>query len=96
MPGESTFSCLILSPPGIAERGWPDELDKKNPDIGYMPGQMPWLVTEKLRTAGVEVLNHDITGKRHQDRKLITGDSPLASNNLGKLAAEALLREAGA
>ena len=29
-------------------------------------------------------------------RKLITGDSPLASNNLGILAADALLQEAGA
>ncbi|MBQ1495452.1 MAG: protein deglycase HchA, partial [Acinetobacter sp.] len=29
----------------------------------------------------------------HQDRKLLTGDSPLASNNLGKLAAETLLAD---
>ncbi|MCO4302082.1 protein deglycase HchA, partial [Acinetobacter baumannii] len=28
-----------------------------------------------------------------RDRKLLTGDSPLASNNLGKLAAETLLAE---
>jgi D-lactate dehydratase / protein deglycase len=75
---------------------FPDELDMKNPDIGYMPGPMPWFVAEKLRELGVEVLNRDITGKCHQDRKLITGDSPLASNNIGKLAADALLREVGA
>lgn len=74
---------------------FPDELDLQNPSIGYMPGPMPWFVAEKLRALGVEVLNHDITGKCHQDRKLITGDSPLASNNLGKLAARALLAEVG-
>ena len=56
---------------------------------------MPWLVGEKLKELGVEILNTDITGKCHRDRKLLTGDSPLASNNLGVLAAEALLREVG-
>jgi molecular chaperone Hsp31 and glyoxalase 3 len=75
---------------------FPDELDLKNPDIGYMPGPMPWFLAEKLQELGVEVLNHDMTGRCHQDRRLITGDSPLASNNLGKLAVEALLREVGA
>jgi D-lactate dehydratase / protein deglycase len=54
---------------------------------------MPWLVAEKLRELGVEILNNDMTGMTHQDRKLITGDSPLASNNIGKAAAEALLKE---
>ncbi|MGX2949593.1 hypothetical protein ACWIUA_01610 [Ursidibacter sp. B-7004-1] len=33
-----------------------------------------------------------ITGQVHQDRKLLTGDSPLASNNLGILAANELLK----
>ena len=74
---------------------FPDELDRKNPDVGYMPGPMPWLVAERLRALGADVLNHDMTGRCHQDRKLITGDSPLASNNIGKLAADALLREVG-
>ena len=50
----------------------------------------------ELRELGVEILNTDITGQCHQDRRLITGDSPLASNNIGKLAAEALLQEARA
>ncbi len=74
---------------------FPDSLDKKNPDIGYMPGQMPWFVGEQLKELGVEILNEDITGMCHQDRKLITGDSPLASNNIGKAAAQALLKEIG-
>lgn len=55
-----------------------------------------WLVGERLRALGVEILNTGITGQCHQDRKLITGDSPLASNKLGKLAADALLRDTGA
>ena len=38
-------------------------------------------------------MNEGISGQCYQDRKLITGDSPLAANNLGKLAAQALLAE---
>ncbi|EMO6349810.1 TPA: protein deglycase HchA, partial [Pseudomonas aeruginosa] len=38
-----------------------------------------------------KILNKGITGQVHRDRKLLTGDSPLASNNLGKLAAKTLL-----
>lgn len=36
-----------------------------------------------------------MTGRFHQDRKLITGNSPLASNGIGKLAAAALLKDVG-
>ncbi|TWT10702.1 glyoxalase III HchA [Reyranella sp. CPCC 100927] len=74
---------------------FPDDIDRKTPDIGYMPGAMPWFIGEKLRELGVEILNSDITGETHQDRKLITGDSPFASNNVGKAAARALLGEVG-
>ncbi len=98
-------SCLLAAAVGEKTedypfRGYqicvfPDALDRKNPDIGYMPGPMTWFVGEKLAELGVTILNGDITGKCHQDRKLITGDSPLASNNIGKLAAEALLKEVG-
>ncbi len=71
---------------------FPDSLDKgANIDIGYMPGALPWLVGENLEKLGVKILNTGITGQCHRDRKLLTGDSPLASNNLGKLAAETLL-----
>jgi hypothetical protein len=76
---------------------FPDSLDTgANLDIGYIPGPMPWLVGEKLQALGVGIVNAGITGQCHQDRKLITGDSPLASNKLGKLAADALLQAAGA
>lgn len=71
---------------------FPDALDRVNPEIGYMPGDMPWYVGERLKALGVEVVNDGISGQCIQDRRLITGDSPLASNNLGILAAEALLK----
>ncbi len=74
---------------------FPDSIDKKTPEIGYMPGALPWFIGEKLKELGVEILNSDITGQTHQDRKLITGDSPFASNNVGKAAAKALLKEVG-
>ena len=75
---------------------FPDAIDAQTPEMGYMPGAMPWFIGEKLRELGIEILNSDINGQFHQDRKLITGDSPFASNNVGKAAAKALLAEAGA
>lgn len=73
---------------------FPDGLDTgANVDIGYIPGKMPWLVGERLRQLGVRILNTDITGMVHRDRRLLTGDSPLASNHLGKLAAHTLLSD---
>lgn len=72
---------------------FPDALDATTPDIGYMPGHLTWKFGEKLKTLGFEIVNDGITGAVHRDRTLITGDSPLAGNNLGKLAAETLLKE---
>lgn len=72
---------------------FPDDLDAQTPDIGYMPGHLTWKFGEKLKTLGFEIINMDISGATHQDRKMLTGDSPLAGNNLGKLAAKALLEE---
>lgn len=73
---------------------FPDALDTgANIDIGYIPGRMPWLVGERLRALGVTPLNEGITGAVHRDRLVLTGDSPLASNNLGKFAASTLLEE---
>lgn len=71
---------------------FPDSLDTDaNVDIGYLPGKMPWLVGDHLRKLGLDPVNKGITGETHRDRYVLTGDSPLASNNLGKLAANALL-----
>lgn len=70
---------------------FPDKVDKITPALGYLPGQMPWMVGEMLGKKGVEVLNDDVTGATHSDRELITGDSPTASNAVGKLFAERLI-----
>jgi molecular chaperone Hsp31 and glyoxalase 3 len=40
---------------------------------------------------GVTIANTDPDKSTHLDRKLITGASPFAANNLGKLAAKTLL-----
>lgn len=72
---------------------FPDTLDAQTPQLGYMPGQMQWFMGEKLKALGVEIINQDIAGHTRQDRKLITGDSPYASNKVGQLAAQALLSD---
>ena len=58
-----------------------------------MPGHLTWKFGEKLKDLGFEIINDGISGMVHQDRKLITGDSPLAANALGKLAASAMLTD---
>ncbi|OKH62149.1 chaperone protein HchA [Mycobacterium sp. SWH-M5] len=71
---------------------FPDALDQgPNIEIGYLPGHLQWLVADLLGKQGLTILNDDMTGKVHQDRKLLTGDSPLASNGLGLLAADVLV-----
>jgi molecular chaperone Hsp31 and glyoxalase 3 len=73
---------------------FPDALDQgPNIDIGYLPGHLQWLVADLLSKQGLTILNDDMTGKTHRDRKLLTGDSPLASDALGRLAADALVTE---
>ncbi|KAI4187956.1 MAG: hypothetical protein L6R41_002460 [Letrouitia leprolyta] len=73
---------------------FPDSLDTgTNIDIGYIPGKMPWLVGEELRKLGITPINSGMTGETYRDRYVLTGDSPLASNNLGKLAATTLLED---
>lgn len=73
---------------------FPDAMDAKTPDIGYMPGHLTWAFGEKLTAMGVEIVNTDISGQVIRDRDLLTGDSPLAGNALGKLAADTLLEAA--
>lgn len=74
---------------------FPDTIDELTPAMGYMPGKLTWKFGESLTAAGFEIVNSDMTGAVHQDRKLLTGDSPLAANPLGKLAAAALLKHIG-
>jgi D-lactate dehydratase / protein deglycase len=70
---------------------FPDSVDKMTPKIGYLPGQMPWGLSEKLKSLGAHIVNTKADNTVCLDRKLITGASPLAANNLGKLAAKTLL-----
>ena len=65
------------------------------PDIGYMPGHLTWKFGEKLKALGVTIANSEPDKSVHKDRKLLTGASPFAANELGKLAAATLLAEVG-
>ncbi|MGP4715655.1 glyoxalase III HchA [Psychrobacter sp. T6-6] len=71
---------------------FPTGMDKQMPKIGYLPGTMPWYFGEKLEDLGVTISNKLATGSTHQDRKLISGDGPLAANEFGKLSANELLK----
>ena len=70
---------------------FPDSVDKQTPIVGYLPGHMPWKLCEKLTDLGVSIINNKSDNSTCIDRKLITGASPLAANELGKLAANTLL-----
>lgn len=72
---------------------FPDSVDKQTPMIGYLPGHMPWALSEKLKELGATIINDKSDKTVCLDRKLITGASPLASNELGKLAANTLLKD---
>ena len=72
---------------------FPDSVDKKTPMVGYLPGQMPYGLSEKLKNLGVNLMNTKMDKTVCVDRRLLTGSSPLASNELGKLAAKTLLHE---
>lgn len=80
---------------GYRTCSFPDAIDQgANVEIGYLPGQMPWALGEALTKAGIELANDDMTGATTRDRNLLSGDSPLAANDLGKLAARALVEHA--
>lgn len=72
---------------------FPDAMDAQTPDIGYMPGHLTWKFGEELKKLGITIVNEGISGQTLRDRKLLTGDSPLAGNALGQLAAATLLEE---
>lgn len=72
---------------------FPDAVDEQTPLIGYLPGDMPTTLSAKLKSLGVTIMNTEADKTVYVDRKLITGASPLASNELGKLAAKTLLKE---
>ena len=71
---------------------FPDSVDNQTPMIGYLPGKMPYGLSEQLKSLGANLMNTKMDKTVCIDRKLITGSSPLASNDLGKLAAKELLK----
>jgi molecular chaperone Hsp31 and glyoxalase 3 len=93
-PG-SLLSTMLNNQPFLYEgykmAVFPDSVDKMTPKIGYLPGQMQWGLSEKLKSLGVNLVNTKADKTVCVDRKLITGASPLAANELGKLAAKTLL-----
>ncbi|TPW33882.1 DJ-1/PfpI family protein [Oecophyllibacter saccharovorans] len=80
---------------GYETCAFPDAIDRELPDIGYIPAPMRWYVGEALTQAGLKVLPSPKLGRVHRDRHLVTGDSPLAADALGKLAATTLLEAYG-
>lgn len=82
---------------GYSMCAFPDAVDAgPNVDIGYLPGHMPWLLGTALQAHDITLANEEeITGATTRDRNVLTGDSPLASNALGKMAATALVENAG-
>lgn len=81
---------------GYKITAFPDALDfGANLEIGYIPGEMPWALGGTLKKEGIEIINDDMTGATTRDRNLLTGDSPLAANQLGKDSVLALLEQFG-
>ncbi len=77
---------------GYKIASFPDAVDEQGPMIGYTPGEMPWIYGAKLNKLGVTIINEAADNTVHMDRKLISGASPQAANEFGKLAATELLK----
>ena len=76
---------------GYKIAAFPDAVDRQTPLIGYMPGHMPWKFGEKLNELGVIIVNSKADSSCYLDRRLISGASPKAANDFGRLAADTLL-----
>lgn len=63
-------------------------------ESGYLPGRLTWRLGERLKRQGLTIVNDGASGQTHRDRLLLTGDSPLAANALGRLAVETLTGKA--
>ncbi|MGB0385032.1 MAG: glyoxalase III HchA [Ardenticatenaceae bacterium] len=95
--GPAAFLATTLNNQEFIYKGYnmavfPDSVDKQSPMIGYLPGHMPWRLGEQLTKLGANIINSKLDNTTCIDRKLITGASPLAANELGKLAAHTLLK----
>ena len=95
--GPGAFLATMLNNQEFLYKGYkmavfPDSVDKQTPMIGYLPGHMPRGLSEKLAELGAIIVNKKSDSTTQVDRKLITGASPQAANELGKLAATTLLK----
>lgn len=96
--GPGAFLSTVLDNEEFLYKGYnlavfPDAVDQETPAIGYLPGYMTRGVSEELKALGANIMNTEMDKTVCVDRDLITGASPLASNELGKIAAETLLKE---
>lgn len=96
--GPGSFLATMLNDQEFLYKGYnmavfPDAVDNQTLMIGYLPGKMPYGLSETLKRLGANLMNTKMDKTVCVDRKLITGSSPLASNELGKLAANTLLKE---
>ncbi len=96
--GPGSFLATTLDDQKFLYEGYnmcvfPDAVDEQTPMVGYLPGHMTDGVSERLKNLGANIMNTESDNTVCVDRKLITGASPLASNELGKLAANTLLKE---
>lgn len=78
---------------GYKIAAFPDSNDKLMPTLGYLPGQLPWFFGSKLNKLGTTIINKIGNGNVHQDRKLVSGDSPMAANKLGQITTKLFLNE---
>ncbi len=78
---------------GYKMAAFPDSVDKQTPLIGYMPGHLTWKFGDKLKKLGVDIVNKKADKTCYHDRNLITGASPQAANDFGKMATTALLKK---
>lgn len=76
---------------GYKIAAFPDTVDRQTPLIGYMPGQLPWFFGENLKKLGIVIVNSKADKTCFSDRKLITGASPKAADEFGKLSATTIL-----
>lgn len=73
---------------------FPDSIDKQTPSVGYLPGIQTWYFGEKLiEECGITIVNTGADGTFVADRKLLTGASPKACQELGVTAASKLLED---
>ena len=93
--------ALLLAASPSATKGrslvsFPDFFDENvAPYMGYLPGKMQWLLGARLQEkAGMNLINANAfapSGETHQDRLLLSGDSPDAAEPLGRLLARKLI-----